>query len=133
MATHPVLLHYALQIFLTNLGVMLISSIPLIGFVYGEYVAFKLGATVNYYVNDPGLNTGHLSALVVIGALLTQPFYYLETFGFALGCSAGLLGGVTLFRPARRRLVWFFSAIAISTVLLFVAALLEATLILHFD
>lgn len=132
VATHPLLFHYALQIFFTNLTIMLILAIPFFGFLYGEYVALKLGAVVDYYVNNPALNSGHLSALVVTGALLTQPFYYLETFGFALACSAGLLGGLTLFRPARRRVLWLLLAVALSALMLFVAALLEASLILHY-
>lgn len=132
IATHPALLHYTLEIFLTNLSVMLLLAIPFFGFAYGEYVAFKLGAVVDYYVNNPAMNGAHLSALVVTGSLLTQPFYYCEMFGFALACSAGLLAGVTLFRPARRRIVWLLSSLAVSALLLFVGAFLEASLILHY-
>jgi hypothetical protein len=137
VATHPILLHFVLTIFTTNLVVMLLESIPFFGLVFGEYIMVKVGATVNYIAWSThiysGSSTYTLTPLALSGALLGQPFYYLETFAYAASCSAGLLGGVTLFRPTRRRLAWYLGAIGLSAALLFVAALLEATFILHFN
>jgi len=127
IATHPLLLNYTLKIFVTNLTVMLLLSIPFFGLVYGEYIAFKLGALVSFFGTH-----SQLSALTLTGALLMQPFYYLEIFGFALSCSAGTLCGVTLFRPARRRIIWFFGALAVSALLLFLSAFFEASFTLHY-
>jgi hypothetical protein len=140
IATHPSLLHYTLEIFSTNVLIMLLVSIPFFGLAYGEYIFLKIGAVVNSYsasntelslelfgVYDPK----HLS-LFLSGLLLTQPFFYLETLSYALACSAGLLGGVTLFRPRRRRVLWYLTAVGVSALMLLLAAFLEASFVLHY-
>lgn len=140
IATHPTLLHYTLEIFSTNVLIMLLVSIPFFGLAYGEYIFFKLGAVVNSFsVSNPELslelfgvyNSKHLS-LFLSGLLLTQPFFYLETLSYALACSAGLLGGVTLFRPPRRRVLWYLIAVGVSALMLLLAAFLEASFVLHY-
>ncbi|MEM0119884.1 MAG: hypothetical protein QW453_02735 [Thermoprotei archaeon] len=132
IATHPTLLHYTLEIFKTNFIIMVLVSIPFFGLAYGEYIMIKIGAAVNYASSYISVGSHTLSPLVLSGLLLTSPFYYLEVFAYALACSAGLLGGVTLFRPSRRRVLWYIVAICVSTLMLVVGAFLEASFVLRY-
>jgi hypothetical protein len=129
--TNSVLRQYVLRIFETNTVIMLLETIPFFGAVYGEYIMVKLGLVVNYAAIS--WNASHslqITSLLLSGLLLSNPFFFLETAGLALGCSAGLACVPTRFKPLRRRLGWILAAAALSAVLLFLAAVLEASLIL---
>jgi len=129
--TNGVLMHYVLRIFETNTIIMLLETIPVLGTVYGEYIMLKLGLVVNYAaVNWNATHSLQITSLLLSGLLLSNPFFFLETAGLALGCSAGFTCIITGFKPLKRRLGWVLVAVASSTILLFVAAVLEASLIL---
>ncbi len=129
--THPSALSYAVYgIFLPNLTVMLVEALPGFGLAFGIYVAMKTGLVVNYESSRLALSSANL---LITGALVTHAFFWLEILGFAIGSSIGTYALIDGFRHKLKVMTWTGLGLLLSALVLFVAAVLEASFILAYS
>ncbi|MEM3857145.1 MAG: hypothetical protein QXI37_01400, partial [Thermoprotei archaeon] len=117
-------LGYVLSLFYANLIVMAISMVPIAGVAFTVYIEAKLGFYENYIVRN------HFPSLLFTGYQIMQPSFWLEMSGFALASSATAFAVLSWSSPTKLRLAWVAIGAAVSVLLLFAAALLEAQTIL---
>ena len=124
LTDNPDFASLSVKIFVNNFGLCLLMFIPVFGAVFGMYVLFSTGVTINALSMVQGL-----SPIVPLLMLIITPIFWLEFASYALGMSES----VWLFRRLTQKrwshLRWTAIFIGITAGLLAIGAVVEAWLI----
>ncbi len=112
-------------IFLNNYKIALVMFIPVIGLVVGSFSAFSTGLIFNSIVNLSNVNFAN--PLIVF----LTPFGILELVSYGLAISRG---GIFLFEIlkksiSKKSILYLFVEISLVSIMLFVGALIEWSMI----
>jgi hypothetical protein len=118
-------LHRAASIFQNNIGICLISFIPVAGPIFGYYVLYNTGA----YIAAESL-TQSLSPIVVLLFLFVFPFTWLEFLAYSTALSESFLLIWRIIKGrGKKEIVNAGILISICAVLLVLAAVIEAIMV----